>query len=306
MQRQTISAPVTALVGVTYVVMIVVNALANILPINGRSTGAISDSYQNLFAPAGLTFSIWGVIYLLLGAHVLYQFGLFRGRKLAADPRQQDGQGGVAGGASPRAVMLQRVGVLFALSSVANVAWILSWHYDFILVSTLLLATMLVLLILITRTIRGADLSTRDRLFVRLPFSVYFGWITVATIANVTVWLVSIGWDGFGIAESTWAVVIIAVGAVIGTAVILRDSDVAYGLVLVWAYLGIWIKHTSASGFNGAYPAVSAAALVGIAAFIVAGIVAVIGARAARAARVGSGSGSVTHRKSPQTLDAVG
>ena len=139
---------------------------------------------------------------------------------------------------------------------------------------------MLVLLILITRTILGAELSARDRVFVRLPFSVYFGWITVATIANLTVWLVSIGWDGFGIAAATWAVVIIAVGAVIGTTVILRDRDIAYGLVLVWAYLGIWIKHTSDTGFDGAYPAVIATALVSIGAFIVAGVVAILRRRA--------------------------
>ena len=170
--------------------------------------------------------------------------------------------------------------MLFSVSSLVNVAWIFSWHYDLILVSTLLLATMLVLLILITRTIMGAELSTLDRLFVRLPFSVYFGWITVATIANVTVWLVSIGWDGFGIAESTWAVIIMSVGVIIGTAVILKDRDVAYGLVLAWAYFGIWIKHTSESGFNGAYPVVIATALLGVAAFIVAGAVATLPRRA--------------------------
>jgi hypothetical protein len=267
-QGPTIKTSVKALVALTYVVMIAVNVLANALPINGRTTGAISDAYQNLFAPAGLTFAIWGVIYLLLGAHVLYQLGLFHGA---------DDKGGA--GEPRRVALLERVGVLFSLSSLANVAWILSWHYDLIGVSTLLLATMLVLLILITRTIVAADLSPRDRVFVRLPFSVYFGWITVATIANITVWLVSIGWDGLGIAESTWAVAIIAVGAAIGTAVILRDSDFAYGLVLVWAYLGIWIKHTSTTGFNGAYPAVIITALVGIAAFVVAGVVAILRSR---------------------------
>ena len=266
MQGRTVRTSVKALVGITYVVMIAANVLANALPINGRTTGAISDAYQNLFAPAGLTFAIWGVIYLLLGAHVLYQLGLFRGA---------DDKGG-PGEESRRLTFLTRVGVLFSLSSLANVAWILSWHYDLILVSALLLATMLVLLVMITRTILAAELSARDRAFVRLPFSVYFGWITVATIANITVWLVSIGWDGFGITESTWAVVIIAVGAVIGTAVILRDRDIAYGLVLVWAYLGIWIKHTSDTGFQGAYPAVIATALAGIAAFVAAGVVALL------------------------------
>ncbi|MCC6497440.1 MAG: tryptophan-rich sensory protein [Propionibacteriaceae bacterium] len=275
MQGQAARTPVKALVGLTYVAMIVVNVLANALPINGRTTGGVSDAYQNLFAPAGLTFAIWGVIYFLLGAHVLYQLGLFHGA---------DDKGGA--GEPHRVALLERVGVLFSLSSLANVAWILSWHYDLIGVSTLLLATMLVLLILITRTILAADLSPRDRVFVRLPFSVYFGWITVATIANITVWLVSIGWDGLGIAESTWAVAIIAVGAIIGTAVILRDSDIAYGLVLVWAYLGIWIKHTSTTGFDGAYPAVIITALVGIAAFVVAGVVAILRRRSRTGAKL--------------------
>jgi hypothetical protein len=265
MQGPTVKTSVKALVVFTYVAMIAVNVLANALPINGRTTGAISDAYQNLFAPSGLTFAIWGIIYLLLGAHVLYQLGLFH---------SPDDKGGA--GDSRRVALLERVGVLFSLSSLANVAWILSWHYDLILLSTLLLTTMLVLLVLITRTILAADLSPRDRALVRLPFSVYFGWLTVATIANITVWLVSIGWDGFGIPESIWAVAIIAVGAIIGTAVIVRDFDIAYGLVLVWAYLGIWIKHTSATGFNGAYPAVIATALVGIAALLVAGVVTIL------------------------------
>ena len=78
MQAHTVPTPVKALVAVTYVVMIAMNGLANALPLNGRTTGAVSDAYGNLFAPTGLTFAIWGVIYLLLGAHVLYQLGLFR------------------------------------------------------------------------------------------------------------------------------------------------------------------------------------------------------------------------------------
>lgn len=280
---QTARTPVKALVVGTYVVMIAMNALANALPINGRTTGGVSDAYQNLFAPAGLTFAIWGVIYLLLGAHVLYQLGLFHGAPVDAGTGRA-GDAGMAGGsaASPRVALLERVGVLFSLSSLANAAWILAWHYDFIGLSSLLLATMLVLLILITRTILGAELSSRDRAFVRLPFSVYFGWITVATIANITVWLVSTGWDGFGLADPTWAVVIIAVGAVIGTAVILHDRDIAYGLVLVWAYLGIWIKHTSPAGFDGAYPAVSGTALAGIGVFLVTGVVVLLRRRAIR------------------------
>ncbi len=259
MPRQTASTPVKVLVVVTYLVMIATNALANALPINGRTTGEISDSYQNLFAPAGLTFSIWGVIYLLLAGHVLYQLGLFHGQAAARSP-----------------AMLQRVGLLFSASSLVNAAWIVTWHYDLIGVSVLLLVTLLVLLILITRLTRRASLSAREQVLVRLPFSVYFGWLTVATIANITVWLVSIGWDGFGIPEPTWAVVILAVGSLIGAGVILHDRDLAYGLVLVWAYLGIWIKHTGPEGFGGQYPIVSTTALLGIAVVLIAGAVAAL------------------------------
>jgi hypothetical protein len=267
MRRTSVRTPLKVLVGLTYVVMIAMNALANALPINGRTTGAVSDAYPNLFAPAGVTFAIWGVIYLLLGAHVLYQIGLFAPR----DGEAAQGR---------RATLLERVGLLFSVSSLINAAWIVSWHYDLIALSTLLLATMLVLVIAIMAAIQAAGLSGRDALLVRLPFSVYFGWLTVATIANITVWLVSIGWDGFGIADSTWAAVIIAVGAVIGIAVMLRNQDLAYGLVLVWAYLGILLKHSSADGFQGAYPVVIAVTVVCVAAFVAAAAAVVLRQRA--------------------------
>ena len=149
MTAKTAHPGIRALLAVAYVVMIATNALANALPINGRTTGGVSDSYPNLFAPTGTTFAIWGVIYILLGAHVLYQMGLFR----------------APGGREPQAerAMLERVGVLFAASSFANAAWILAWHYDFIGLSTLLLATMLVLLIAITRILVRAELTLRER-----------------------------------------------------------------------------------------------------------------------------------------------
>lgn len=282
---RTASTPVKVLVVLTYLVMIATNALANALPINGRSTGEVSDSYPNLFAPAGVTFSVWGVIYLLLAAHVLYQLGLFR---------QRDGE------AAGRRSLLQRVGILFSVSSLVNASWLVTWHYDLIALSTVLLATLLVLLILITRTIQRERLSGREKNFIRLPFSVYFGWITVATIANITIWLVSIGWDGFGIAEPTWAVIIVAVGALIAVAVILRDRDPAYALVLIWAYFGIWLKHNSAEGWDGAYPQVGIAALVGIAAFVISAVVAVLSGRG-RQRYDGAGGASGTLKASSST-----
>lgn len=247
--------PVKILVAVTYLIMIAANGAANALPLNGRRTGEVSDAYANLFTPAGVTFSIWGVIYLLLGAHVLYQLGLFRDRPdTAADT-----------------VLLNRVGLLFSLSSLANTAWIFAWHYDLIPLSAVLLVAILTLLGLIVTTVRRAHLTGRQRWFVAVPFSVYFGWSTVAVVANLTVLLVYWKWDGFGVADSTWAVVIILVAMAIGTTTMVRNRDVAYGLVLIWAFAGILIRQTSTSGggLAGRYPAIIAAVVASLVIYLI-------------------------------------
>jgi cell division protein FtsW (lipid II flippase) len=244
--------PVKIAVVVTYLAMIAANVAANSLPLNGRRTGDISDAYPSLFTPAGVTFSIWGVIYLLLGAHVLYQLGLFRDRPdTAADT-----------------ALLNRVGVLFALSSLLNTAWIFAWHYDLIPLSAVLLVAILTCLGLIVTTVRRANPTARQRWFIGVPFSVYFGWSTVAVVSNITVLLVYWGWNRFGIAESSWAVIMVLVAMAIGTVTMLRNRDVAYGLVLIWAFIGILIRQTST--LESRYPAIIAAVAVSLAVFAVA------------------------------------
>lgn len=249
-----ISKSIKIIVPITYLAMIIVNALANALPINGQGTGQISDAYPNLFAPAGYTFAIWGLIYLLLGGYTFYQLGFFRGEQRLV-----------------KASLLNKVGFYFSVSSVANGAWIFSWHYHQIPLSMLLMIVILGCLIVINRSIAPERLTGREKLFIRLPFSVYFGWITVATIANATVLLVSLGWDGFGLSEATWTVIMLSVGMLIGVATLLKNRDIAYGIVLVWAYGGIWQKHTSAAGFGGQYGSVIVTVLACIALFAAAG-----------------------------------
>lgn len=251
-QVKTSRAPIQALVALTYLAMVTVNALANILPINGRGTGEVSQAYDNLFTPAGVTFSIWGVIYLLLGAHVLYQLGLFRDRPDTATDT----------------ALLNRVGLLFSISSLANTAWVFAWHYDHIGLSVVLILVIFVCLALISLTLRGANLTGRQRGFIGVPFGVYFGWSTVATVANITVFLVSLHWNGFGLPESTWAVIIVLVAMAIGTVTMLRNRDIAYGLVLIWAYLGILLRQTSADGLAGRYPAIIGAVIVSLVIYV--------------------------------------
>ena len=251
---RTADLPAKVLVTVTYVIMVATNYLANALPLNGRQTGEVSNAYENLFAPAGITFSIGGLTSPLLAVHILSQWGALH------SPSTQNGP------------LLRKVGIWFSVSSLANTAWVFAWHYDLILLSTLLIISILVFLAIIVLTLRDASLTTREQWLVRLPFSIYFGWITVATVANITVWLVSVGWDGFGLESQVWAIAIVAVAAAIGTMVMLRNRDIAYGLVFLWAFIGILIKHTSANGFAGEYPGVISITIACVVAFLAAEI----------------------------------
>jgi len=239
MFAKKVKSSIKGIVRVTFLIMIIVNFLANAQPINGQTTAQVADSYPNLFTPAGITFAIWGLIYLLLAAFTLYLLGFFQGN---SDTIKTD--------------MLNKIGIVFSISSIANAAWIFSWHYNRIPLSMLLMVVILVCLIYINCILANEKLTVREKFFVRLPFSVYFGWITVATIANATTLLVSLDWNGFGIPEPVWTIAIIIVGMLIGSATIIRNRDIAYGLVMLWAYAGIYIKHISKSGFAGQYPGI--------------------------------------------------
>jgi benzodiazapine receptor len=213
---------------VAFLAVLVVNTLASTVGINGRLTGALSDGISNLFVPAGLTFSIWGVIYLFLLLFAVFQSrGLFR-----------------AGQNAPAGVL--RIGWLFVLSSAANIGWLLLWHYE--LVGLSMIAMLVLLGSLLAMYVRLGTGRTRtssaERWLLRVPFSLYVGWITVATIANATAFLVTIGWNGFGLPPEAWAVAVVVVAALVTLAVLLTRRDAAYGLVVLWARAGIALKRS--------------------------------------------------------------
>ena len=212
-----------AIVVVMVIATIVVNGLATALPLNGQTTGEISDRFEVFFVPAGYVFSIWGLIYLGLGAYAIYQ----------AIPAQSDNQ------------RLRRIGVPFTIASLANIAWIFLWHYEQFPLTLLAMLTLLVSLIVIylRLEIGRAEVPTSKRWSVHVPFSIYLGWITVATIANVTSLLDYLNWSGWGISPEVWAVIMLIAGVVIASAVSLTRGDIAYLLVLIWAFVGIAMKH---------------------------------------------------------------
>jgi len=218
---------------------IIVNVLANALPFNGLTTGEISDRFKVYFVPAGYVFSIWGVIYLGLIAFAIYQ----------ALPQQQQ---------NPR---LQRIGFLPVITAMANMAWIVLWHYEHFLWTV---PVMLVLLASLILTYLRLDIGrTRptvvERWSVDIPTSIYLGWITVATIANVTALLDFIHWNGLGIAPEIWTVIMLAVATLVAAVVSISRRDTAYLLVLVWAFVGIAVK---TPGIAPVTPAAFIAALV--------------------------------------------
>jgi len=202
---------------------IAVNALANVLPLNGLSTGEISDRFQVYFTPAGYVFSIWGLIYLGLIGYAVFQ----------ALPGQR---------ANPA---LRRIALPFVIASAANIAWLFFWHYEIFLLT---LPAMLVLLaclivIFLRLEIGKAPTTPAERWLVQAPFSLYLGWITVATIANVTSVLDYLQWGGWGVSDATWLVIVLAVAVAIAAGMAWSRRDVVYLLVLVWAFAGIGVKH---------------------------------------------------------------
>jgi len=231
------SRALSILVAVLFLATLAVNALANILPINGRNTGEVSDALPNLFVPAGLTFSIWGLIYLLMAgavtAGVMEAFQKGRPSSWAAIDY-----------------------TALAVNLAANCSWILAWHYGQVGRSLVLMLVILASLVFLeerrhaTLKAGSPDPGTARRFFLSTPLNVYLGWICVATIANVTALLVSLKWDGFGLDSRAWTVIVIAAGLAVGLALAFARKAVAAPLVIVWAYAGIVIKRV---GVDPAY-----------------------------------------------------
>ena len=203
---------------------IIVNGLANALPINGQGTGEISDRFAVLFVPAGYVFSIWGLIYLALIAYTVYQ----------ALPAQRDNH------------LLKKIAPAYWIGSAANTIWIFLWHYEVFPLTLVFMIAILTALLYIYRQLSEtrSGLDKNQKLLVRLPFSIYLGWISVATIANVAQVLFYLNWGGWGISPAAWTVIMLMIAAILGLLMQLREHDWLFVLVLVWAFVGIAVKQS--------------------------------------------------------------
>lgn len=217
---------------------IAINVLANALPLNGLTTGQISDRFEIFFVPAGYVFSIWGLIYLGLLAYTIFQ----------ALPSQADNQ------------LLKKIAPWYWLSSLANVIWLFLWHYEIFSWTLVFMVLILVSLLIINRNLAKA--GGLIKWLVKLPFSIYLGWISVATIANFSQWLFYQDWNGLGIRPDIWAVIMIGAAALLGLLMAWLENDSAYGLVLIWALIGITVSQAGTA--NIVLAAWIGVALIGI------------------------------------------
>jgi hypothetical protein len=230
--------------------VLVMNVVASALPLNELSVGGVSDKYTTLFAPIDFTFGIWGLIYLGLTVYSFTQ--LF-----------QDNE------------VITKITPWFIAANIFNGSWIIAWRLELLWLSSLILVGLLICLYKINKVATASKSTFEHTVSVRLPFEIYFGWVTVATIANISSFLVQLGFqDGYLISAESWTIAILVVATLIGTATALVNSSPAYSLVLVWAFFGIYSRHTSPLEWNYQYPNIILATQLMMALLVVVSVVA--------------------------------
>jgi len=233
-----------------FALVLTMNALANILPINGYNTGQVSAFYPNYFVPAGFTFSIWGIIYLLLMGYVICSL-------LSPLPSFPENARKLIVKTSP----------YFLVTCVLNASWIVAWHYLYLGLSLFIMLAFLVTLIALFLVINKSKFELRPfyRFWIYHPFVVYLGWISVATIANFTALFVGVGWQGEPFAATTWSIVLITIALLLGIILVGVKKEPAYGFVLGWAFFGIYSSQLKDAPMVGYTAAVASSFILALA-----------------------------------------
>ncbi|WP_299986448.1 hypothetical protein [uncultured Pontibacter sp.] len=218
---------------VFFLLHLVPSQLTQLELFNSQTIGEVSAKYPALFTPAGITFSIWGVIYLALSAFCIYHIV-----KAFKEPALHEAN-----------VDLKRLSYYFMLNNLATGAWTIAWVNERLLLSVGLILIQLVTLLAIHIRLNIFDTSrsAASRWFTQVPLSLYFGWIIIATVANISSALVGLGWDGFGVSEGIWAMIMIVAATLIVVFVVFSRTNPFVGLVGIWALYGIILKHRELS-----------------------------------------------------------
>ena len=223
---------------IALLIVLIVNYLANALPINGVKTADISNRYFNEFAPANITFSIWAVIYTLILGIMVWQF---------------EGRNHLKG------IAVKSIAMWFIINCILNAAWLMAWHYEAFVISLLLMSGILVSLVQLNK-IEYQQLSphTPTKWLLQSAFGIYLGWICIATIANFTTFFVSIHFSKYGLSDTVWTCGFIGIGSITAALLVVRFKNIYIGLAVLWALIGIVIRQ---SQLHGHFTAISWAAL---------------------------------------------
>ncbi|WP_305952290.1 hypothetical protein [Emticicia oligotrophica] len=219
-----------------FLIMVATNYLANAVPFNDKTTGQLSDQYPNLFVPAGITFSIWGIIYLLLFIFCVKQSKNFFSQ--TPDPSTN--------------ALVDKIGLRFVVSCILNSLWILYWHYEHLFFSVIIMLSLLIILLDIARRINFLSKNTEIHIPIvaKAAFGMYLGWICIATIANITAVLVFFGWDAFGQSETFWTCLMVIIGALVVSFTLAKVNNAFIGAAVLWAFVGIIIKRIEAPEYH--------------------------------------------------------
>lgn len=239
--------PQKVIVIAAFLIMLLFTMFSILRPMNGQNITKISASYPNLITPPDYTFMIWWFIYLLFTAFLVYQLDLFGHKRFIIRPEA-----------------LYYTRIVFIGFCALNMIWEVAWQYDYIALATLILFIMVICMRFLCKYLSREDMSDREKVLIKLPFSLLYGWLTILTISSFAILLVSIRWKAFGIPIMFWTAIALTVLAVYAVIRTLRNKDLPYCLTILWGYTGILVQHTLKDKLNGQYPLIIAAAIFGI------------------------------------------
>lgn len=220
---------------ICYFCMLLFNAISLAIPINGRYVAMVAACYPNFFTPLNFTFLIWLPVYFLLASFIIYQYRLHDSSQIGS-----------------KSLFLVRIS--FISYSISSFIWAFAWLYDYFALSTMIIFIMAVILGCVCRNLSGEDLSVKDRLHIRLPFSILYAWISITTVINLVVLMYSVRWKIFGLSREISSILIFIVLALIAVVQTILNRDIAYGLTFIWGYTGILAKHISQKNLDMQYP----------------------------------------------------
>lgn len=225
-----------------FIITLVINFMGALGLINGLTQKEVSDMFPTLITPAPVTFSIWGIIYLLLLISLIVMI-----------VKNEDTYYENA---------TDNITVLFRLSCLFNIAWIISFSYVQIGLSVIFIFGLVITLALISQKL--LEIQEEKQFLLPLTFGLYTGWLFIASVVNVAALLVKLDWDRLGLSEEIWAIIVLAAAVVLVFFVLLKNNNAVFPLPIAWAYFGIYLALKSQQGYNGEYVLVEITAIVGM------------------------------------------